>query len=328
LEILLAAPCGDGADNVAAILNRHKSIPLEVELMKVGWIGLGNMGVGMARNLVKAGHEVLVYNRTRSRTGLIQTEGAKVAGTPAEVAAMPVVITMVADDPALEELMFGPGKVLESMAKGALHISMSTISVALSARLNMAHQYAGQEYVSAPVFGRPEAATAAKLFVVAAGPAGAVRKCQPLFDAMGQKTFVMGEDPKMANVIKLSGNFLIASTIESLGESFALVRKYGVEPKQYLDFLTNSLFSAPIHKTYGTLIAEDKYQPVGFKVPLGLKDVKLILAAAEGAAVPMPIASLVRDRFIALMAQGKTESDWASIARLSAEAAGLGPREE
>jgi 3-hydroxyisobutyrate dehydrogenase-like beta-hydroxyacid dehydrogenase len=296
--------------------------------MKVGWIGLGNMGLPMARNLMKAGHELVVYNRTRSRTGLVQSEGAKVAGTPDEVAAMPVVVTMLADDAALEEVMLGPGTVLESMGRGAIHISMSTISVALSARLNMAHKYAGQEYVSAPVFGRPEAATAAKLFVVAAGSDKALRKCQPLFDAMGQRTFAMGEDPKVANVIKLSGNFLIAATIESLGESFALVRKYGVDPRQYLDFLTNSLFSAPIHKTYGKLIAEDKYQPVGFKVPLGLKDIKLILAAGEGASVPMPLASLVRDRFVALLAQGKSEADWASIARLSAEAAGLVQRDE
>lgn len=296
--------------------------------MKVGWIGLGNMGLPMARNLMKAGHELVVYNRTRSRTGLAQSEGARVAGTPAEVAALPVVVTMLADDTALEEVMFSPGKVLESMGRGAIHISMSTISVALSARLNMAHKYAGQEYVSAPVFGRPEAATAAKLFVVAAGSGEAVKKCQPLFDAMGQRTFAMGEDPKVANVIKLSGNFLIACTIESFGEAFALARKYGVDPRQFLDFLTNSLFSAPIHKTYGTLIAEDKYQPVGFKVPLGLKDIKLVLAAAEGASVPMPLASLVRDRFIALLAQGKSEADWASIARLSAENAGLEPREE
>ena len=293
--------------------------------MKVGWIGLGNMGLPMARNLLKAGHELVVYNRTRSRADSLQSDGAKVAATPAEAAAAPVLVTMVADDPALEDLIFGSGKVLEVLGRGATHISMSTISVALSKRLAEAHAKRGQVYVSAPVFGRPEAAVAAKLFVVAAGPQKAVSACQPLFDAMGQRTFVMGEDAPVANVIKLGGNFLIASTIESFGEAFALVRKYGVNPHQFLDFLTSSLFTAPVHKTYGKLIADDQYQPVGFKVPLGLKDVRLVLAAAEAASVPMPLASLVRDHFITLIAQGKQDEDWATIARLAAANAGLKP---
>lgn len=291
--------------------------------MKLGWIGLGNMGLPMARNLLRAGHEVMVYNRTRSRAGSLQADGVKVAGVPSDAATAPIVATMVADDSALEEIIFGSGKVLETLARGAIHVSMSTISVALSKRLAEAHAKAGQAYVSAPVFGRPEAAIAAKLFVVAAGPGEAVRACQPLFGAVGQRTFVMGEDAPVANVIKLSGNFLIASTIESFGEAFALVRKYGVPPRQFLDFLTNSLFTAPVHKTYGTLIAEDKYEPVGFKVPLGLKDVKLVLAAAESASVPMPLASLIHDSFVTLMAHGMQEADWATIARLAAENAGL-----
>ncbi|HEV2233709.1 MAG TPA: NAD(P)-dependent oxidoreductase [Terriglobia bacterium] len=293
--------------------------------MKVGWIGLGNMGQPMARNLLKAGHELVVYNRTRSRADSLQAEGALVAASPADAAAAPVLVTMVADDPALEDMVFGAGKVLEVLGRGATHISMSTISVALSKRLADAHAIRGQSYVSAPVFGRPEAAVAAKLFVVAAGPRKAVSECQPLFDAMGQRTFAMGEDAPVANVIKLGGNFLIASTIESLGEAFALLRKYGVNPHQFLDFLTSSLFTAPVHKTYGKLIADDKYEPVGFKVPLGLKDVRLVLAAAESASVPMPLASLVRDHFITLMAQGKQDADWATIARLAAENAGLKP---
>jgi len=293
--------------------------------MKVGWIGLGNMGLPMARNLLKARHELVVYNRTRSRADSLQSDGAKVAASPAEAAAAPVLVTMVADDPAVEDLVFGAGKVLESLARGATHISMSTISVSLSRRMAEAHAKAGQVYVSAPVFGRPEAASAAKLFIVACGPGGAVRACQPLFDALGQRTFVMGEDASVANVIKLTGNFLIASTLESFGEAFALVRKYGVKPHQFLDFLTSSMFTSPLHKTYGSLIADDKYQPVGFKVPLGLKDVRLVLSAADAASVPMPLASLLRDHFIILMAQGKQDADWATIARLAAENAGLKP---
>jgi len=291
--------------------------------MKVGWIGLGNMGQPMARNLLKAGHELIVYNRTRSRAEELQAEGAKVAGSPAEAAAAPLLITMLADDPALEQTIFGSGKVLETMAPGATHVSMSTISVALSKRLTEAHREAGQSYISAPVFGRPDAAAAAKLFIVVAGPSEAARQCQPLFDVLGQRTYEMGEDASMANVVKLSGTFLIASMIENLGEAFALIRKYGVDPQQYLELLTTSLFAAPVYKTYGALIAADRYEPVGFKLLLGLKDVRLALAAAESMTVPLPVASLVRDRMITMIAQGGGDADWASLARLAADNAGL-----
>jgi 3-hydroxyisobutyrate dehydrogenase-like beta-hydroxyacid dehydrogenase len=254
----------------------------------------------------------------------LRAEGAKVGDSPAEVAAAaPFLVTMLADDQALEQIIFGSGKVLEALARGSTHVSMSTISVALSKRLAESHEKAGQAYVSAPVFGRPEAAAAAKLFIVVAGPGDVARQCQPLFDALGQKTYVMGEDASMANVIKLSGNFLIASVIENLGEAFALVRKYGVDPQQYLEFLTTSLFAAPVYKTYGTLIAQDKYEPVGFKLLLGLKDIRLTLAAAESMAVPLPVASLIRDRLITAMAQGWQDADWSSFARLAAENAGL-----
>jgi 3-hydroxyisobutyrate dehydrogenase-like beta-hydroxyacid dehydrogenase len=200
---------------------------------------------------------------------------------------------------------------------------MSTISVALSRRLAAAHRERNQNYVSAPVFGRPEAAAAAKLFIVAAGPAAAVERCRPLFEVMGQKTFTVGEDPSGANVIKLTGNFLITTVIESLAESLALVRKSGLDANQFLEVLTNSLFNAPIYKTYGGLIAAEKFSPPGFKLPLGLKDNRLLLAAAEEKSVPMPMASLVRDRFLSALAQGLGESDWSAIARISAKEAGL-----
>lgn len=291
--------------------------------MKVGWIGLGNMGSAMARNVMKAGHELIVYNRTRSRAEALQAEGAKVAGSPAEVAAAPVLVTVLADDQALEQIIFGSGKVLETLARGSIHISMSTISVALAKRLAEAHREAGQSYISAPVLGRPEAAAAAKLFIIVAGPGEVALQCQPLFDAIGQRTYTIGEDASLANVIKLSANFLIASVIESLGESFALVRKYGINPQQYLEFLTTSLFDAPAYKTYGTLIAQDRYEPAGFKLPLGLKDIRLTLAAAESMAVPLPVASLVHDHMVTAIARGGQESDWSSIARLAAENAGL-----
>lgn len=292
--------------------------------MKLGFVGLGSMGSGMARNLITAGHTLTVYNRTARRAEEFQGLGAKVAKTPGEAAiGAEAVITMLADDGAVEDVVFGPGNILESLPAGAIHISASTISVALSRRLQTAHQEKRQNYVAAPVFGRPEAAAAAKLFIVAAGPAAQIERCRPLFDALGQKTFVAGEDAPGANLIKLTGNFLITTVIESLAESFALVRKAGLDANTFLEILTNSLFVAPIYKTYGGLIVADKFEPVGFKLPLGFKDNRLLLAAAEEAAVPMPMASLVYDRFLAALAQGLGESDWAAIARISAKNAGL-----
>jgi 3-hydroxyisobutyrate dehydrogenase-like beta-hydroxyacid dehydrogenase len=200
---------------------------------------------------------------------------------------------------------------------------MSTISVALSNRLAEAHGKAGQGYVAAPVFGRPEAAAAAKLFVVAAGADATLGRCQPLFDAVGQETFVISAKPSDANLVKLSGNFLIASVLESLGEAFALVRKAGIDPTRYLNILTSSLFSAPVYRTYGPIIAEDKKPTGGFKMSLGLKDIRLALAAADAMTVPMPVASLVRDHFIEGVAQGEGDADWSGLARLAARRAGL-----
>ena len=193
--------------------------------MQVGFIGLGNMGTGMARNLIKAGHALTLHNRTLAKAEALRKEGAQLAQRPAEAARGAVVITMLADDAAVEAAVFGADGLLAALAPGAVHVSMSTISVALSERLAAAHAKAGQAYVAAPVFGRPEAAAAAKLFIAAAGPAKAIATCQPLFDAMAQRTFVIGEEPVKANVIKLSGNFLIASVIESLPRFPRMVRR-------------------------------------------------------------------------------------------------------
>jgi 3-hydroxyisobutyrate dehydrogenase-like beta-hydroxyacid dehydrogenase len=292
--------------------------------MKVGFIGLGNMGSAMARNLIKAGHMLTVYNRTRSRAEALSPLGAKVVDSPAEAgASVDVLITMLADDRALEEVIFNNGGAIESLRSGAIHVGMSTISVALSRRLAAEHKERKQHYIAAPVFGRPEAAAAAKLFIVAAGPIAEIERCQPLFDAMGQKTFIAAEEAPAANVIKLAGNFLITTVIEGLAEAFALGRKSGVDPQKFLEILTGSLFAAPVYRTYGAMIAADNFEPVGFKLPLGFKDNRLILAAAEEAAVPMPMASLVHDRFVAALAQGWGEADWSAIARIASRNAGL-----
>ncbi|MBB3427624.1 3-hydroxyisobutyrate dehydrogenase-like beta-hydroxyacid dehydrogenase [Rhizobium sp. BK312] len=291
--------------------------------MKVGFIGLGQMGSAMATNLIKAGHDVTVYNRSRDKAEALAAEGAKVAATVAEACGGEAVFTMLAHDDALSAVVHGDGGVLASLGKGAVHISASTISVAMSERLTREHAAAGQHFVAAPVFGRPEAAAAAKLFVAAAGAPDAIQTVTPLFDAIGQRTFVLGEEPKAANLVKLSGNFLIASVIESLGEAMALVEKGGVDRHAYLDLLTSTLFNAPVYKTYGGLIADRKFKPAGFTAPLGQKDIRLALAAGEALNVPLPLASLLRDRFLNLLAHGGEELDWSAIGALAAKDAGL-----
>jgi 3-hydroxyisobutyrate dehydrogenase-like beta-hydroxyacid dehydrogenase len=292
--------------------------------MKVGFIGLGNMGSAIARNLIKKGHTLTVYNRTRSRAEPFASLGARIAETPSETATdAEVLISMLADDAAVENVIFAPGNAIAALAAGAVHISMSTISVGLSRRLAASHREKQQHYLASPVFGRPDAAAAAKLFIIAAGPAEQIERCRPLFDAIGQKTFIAGEEAHAANVIKLAGNFLITTVIESLAEAFAFGRKFGVDPHAFLDILTNSLFTAPVYQNYGSMIASDNFEPAGFKLPLGLKDNRLLLAAAEEAAAPMPMASLIHDRFVSALARGLGESDWAAIARISYENAGL-----
>ncbi|MGO8799234.1 MAG: NAD(P)-dependent oxidoreductase [Roseiarcus sp.] len=295
--------------------------------MKVGFIGLGRMGAGMAANLLKAGHQLRVYNRTPNKAAALVAQGAQAAAGAADAClGAAAVITMLADDPAVENAAFGDRGVIGGLSAGAVHISMSTISVALSERLAAAHAGAGQRYVAAPVFGRPDAAAAAKLAIVAAGAPDAVAACAPLFEALGQRHFVIGEQPQAANLVKLSGNFLIASAIEALGEAVALVGKGGVDRRQYLDILTSTLFSAPVYKTYGALIAERRFEPAGFAAPLGQKDIRLTLAAAEALGVPMPLASLLRDRFLTLIAQGGGTLDWSAIAGLAARDSGQSDR--
>jgi 3-hydroxyisobutyrate dehydrogenase-like beta-hydroxyacid dehydrogenase len=293
--------------------------------MKVGFIGLGQMGSGMAGNLLKAGHDLTVYNRSAGKADALVKQGAHQAANIADASRGEVVITMLADDHAVSDTVWGEQKLLAALPKGAIHVSMSTISVALSKRLVEAHAKAGQRYVAAPVFGRPEAATAAKLFIVPAGDPTALATCQPLFDAVGQKTLPVGAEPSIANLVKLSGNFLIAAMIESLGEAIALVGKAGVDARAYVEVITSTMFPAPAYKIYGGLIAGRKFQPAGFAAPLGHKDVRLVMAAAESLRVPMPIVSLLNDRFLRLLAQGGEKLDWSAVGALAAEDAGLGP---
>lgn len=291
--------------------------------MEVGLIGLGRMGTGIAKSLLRAGHHVTAYNRTRERAERLRPDGAVVAGSVAEACRGEAVLTMLADDAALEAVVFGEAGILASLKRGAVHASLSTISVALSDRLAVEHVRAKQEYVSAPVFGRPEAADAGRLAVMAAGAPATVQRCKPLFEAMGPKLLVVSEQPGMANTVKLAGNFLVASVLESLAEAIAFAKKSGVDMNMLVEFLTGTLFPAPVYKVYSDLIVRGKYEPADFVAKLGLKDVRLVLEAAESQGVPMPIASVLRDRLLTAIARGNGESDWSVLGRVAQEDAGM-----
>ena len=291
--------------------------------MKIGFIGLGRMGAAMAANLIRAGHELTVFNRSAAKARPLVELGARAALNVAEACHGEMVITMLADDTAVADAVWASDALLENLPQGSIHVSMSTISVALSRRLAPAHAQAGQRYVAAPVFGRPEMAAAAKLFIVTAGDPETLALCQPVLLAMGQRTFAMGAEPAAANLVKLSGNFMIAAAIEALGESLALVGKAGIDRRAYVDLLSATLFPGAAYQTYGGLIADGKFEPAAFAAALGNKDIRLALAAAESLSVPMPLASLLRDRFLRLFAHGGENLDWAAIGALPGQDAGL-----
>jgi len=279
--------------------------------MNLAFLGLGNMGNFMARNLLLAGHNVTVWNRTRSKCEEFRALGARIADSISGAAReAEIAITMLADDHAVSGAVLSAGGVAESLAPGAVHVSSSTVSVALSQQMAAVHDKRGQAYV-------------AKLFIATAGDSAALERCQPVFAAIGQRTFVIGPKPELANVVKLSGNFLISAVIEALGEAVALTRKYGIDPHQYIAFLTSTLFAAPVYKTYGGIIADQRYLPAGFKMRLGLKDIRLVLAAAESVDAPMPFASTLRDHLLAAIGRGMEEEDWSALAQHAAHNAGL-----
>jgi 3-hydroxyisobutyrate dehydrogenase-like beta-hydroxyacid dehydrogenase len=290
--------------------------------MKLGFIGLGHMGAAMAANLIKAGHDVSVFNRSPGKSRSLIELGAREATNLAATCDGEAVITMLADDDAVSDIVLGDGGLLTHLPKGTIHLSMSTISVALSKRLAQAHAQAGQRYLAAPVFGRPDMAAAGKLFIVAAGDPATIEACQLLFSAIGQKTIPIGTEPAAANLVKLSGNFLMASAIEALGEAIALIGKAGIDRRAYVELLTSTVFNAPAYKTYGNLIAQGQFEPAAFAAPLGYKDIRLALSAAESLRVPMPLASLLHDRFLRLFAQGGEKLDWSAIGGLATQDAG------
>lgn len=290
--------------------------------MQVGFIGLGHMGSGMATSLIRAGHEVTVYNRTRAKAEPLAALGAKVAASIADACRGDAVVTMLANDEAAESITLGKGGIVDSLARDAIHISSSTISVDLSRRLEAAHRKAGQRYVAATVLGRPDRAAEGQLFVIAAGAPDAVAEVSPILDSIGQRTVSFGERASDANLVKLSANFLFATVFESLGEAVALVARAGIDKKHYVDFLTSTMFGSPAYKVYGDLVAADEMPPVGFAAPLGFKDIRLALAAADELRVPMPFASVLHDRFVELLASGGENQDWSAVGRMALRESG------
>jgi 3-hydroxyisobutyrate dehydrogenase-like beta-hydroxyacid dehydrogenase len=287
---------------------------------RVGVVGLGHMGHAFAVNLIEDGHQVSVYDRDPKRT--TEIAGTRAATRLADLADCDVVVTSLPDDEALASVAFEPGGLADVLAAGAVHISTSTVSSAISRRLAEEHARHQQDYVAAPVLGNPDFARERKLFVLAGGPHSAMEKVRPLLERLGQRLFIIGEDAALANLVKLAANVLTATTLECMGEVLALMRKGGVDAHLAYDVLTNSLFDSRVHKTYGGKIVDEHYSP-GMAVPLAIKDMRLALAEAERTAVPMPAASLVHDHLVAMVARGWAELDWSALGLLAAVDAGL-----
>ncbi len=292
--------------------------------MKIGFIGLGNMGEPIALNLVRAGHELAVWNRSAHKARALIEAGATLAGSPAQVAAAgDLVFTMLADDAALEAVLAGPDGLMSGLRPGALHVSLSTIAVATAEATAAGHAARGQRFLCAPVFGRPEAAATAKLFVVAAGASADIEAAKPVLLALGQRVFSVGTTPSMASQLKLCGNFMILAAIESLAEAMALAEKGGVDPAQLLEVLTGSLFDSPVYRNYGRIMLEQRFRPAGFAAPLGLKDMRLVAQSAESLRVPMPVLGVLRDHLLQTVAVEGSDADWSEIGKVVAKNAGL-----
>ncbi len=290
--------------------------------MKIGFIGLGQMGAGIAGNLIKAGHELTVWNCSPEPAKELAAQGATVAKTPVEAMQGEVLFSMLASDQAIQEVGLDAA-LLDKAAKGLVHANLATISPSFARALAAAHESRGLGYVATPVFGRPDAAVSAKMVVLAAGADDDFARIEPLLAQIGRRTVRIGVEPEKANLFKIAGNFMIMSAVETMGEAFALLKKGGVDANLFLDTMTEGLFAAPIYKNYGKQILTEDYEPAGFYLKLGLKDATLVRDAAKELSVSMPILDLVREQYEAGMKKGWSEKDWASIAQLSLEKAGL-----
>jgi len=290
--------------------------------MEMGVIGLGGMGSGMAANLLKAGHKVVVWNRSPGPVEALTAQGAIAAASPKDAFQGEATVTMLADDQAVRDVVLESG-ALDAARTGLVHVVSATISVALAQELEKLHADRGLGYVAAPVLGRPDVAEQGQLNVLAAGDAAAMAKVQPLLDVIGKRTWRVGDAPHQANVAKLQVNFMIAAAIETMAEAFTVAEKSGVDPAFMYELITETLFAAPAYKTYGQFIVDQQFAPAKFKLKLGLKDIRLALAAGEAVDAPAPLAALLRDNFIDAMAHGGADLDWAGLATVARRRAGL-----
>lgn len=282
-------------------------------MTRIGFLGLGSMGAAMAANLVAAGHDVIVWNRSAGPGDSLRDAGATVAATAAEACGAPIVMSMLANDDVFESVALAE-EALAAVAPGSIHVNHATVSLELADRAAVAFAERGGAYVAAPVFGRPPAAVAGKLHIIAAGPAHTVATVAPVLDVIGERTWVVGDQPRLANLVKILGNFMIASTIETFGEVIGVGERLGMDGQQLVDVLTGTLFGGVVHTGYGGRIARREYEPAGFAMTLGFKDVNLALDAAARAGADMPLGEVVHAAFAQAIAEGGGQRDWAAVA--------------
>ncbi len=290
--------------------------------MQVGFIGVGRMGGAMARNLLRAGHEVRVWDSSAESLAALAKDGAKAASSAEDAFSGDAAISMLPNDEAMLGV-FLDERILRKSGAPAIHINMATASVRCAKELATAHEKCGVQYVSAPVFGRPEMAAERNLNIMAAGDPDAIERVQPLFDAMGKKTWRLGKVPSQANVVKIAGNLMVASVLEAMGETAALARAYEIPPADALEVVVHSIFDVPIYRIYAQLIGDGQFEPPGFDLRLALKDAKLMLAAGEEANVPLPFASVIRDNYLDALAHGDGAKDWSVVSQVTLRRAGL-----
>ncbi|MCM3727840.1 NAD(P)-dependent oxidoreductase [Neobacillus cucumis] len=291
---------------------------------EIGFIGLGNMGQPMVKNLIKAGYKVKVYNRTPNKAYEVVAAGAEQVNRPCNVVTPEgIVVTMVSNDQALEDMVFAPDGIGEKLGKNGIHLSMSTVAPETSRKIAQFHQEKGSFYIASPVFGRPEAAAAQKLWILSSGNKDARERVKPVQEAMGQRVFDLGEEPGNANVVKLGGNFMIMAAMEAMAEAFNLAEKNGMDRETVAEVYSSTLFNCTVYNGYGSMIAKKMFEPAGFQLALGLKDCNLVLNEANSTETPMPLANLVHNRLLASAAKGRGNLDWSALTKLANEEAGL-----
>ena len=291
--------------------------------LKLGFFGLGSMGFGMAKSLLRAGFRVTAFNRTASKAAPLQAHGAIIGKSLDDLAGVDVLCTMLSDDASVASACLDRGALSLPLRPGSVHLSHSTISPGCAGLLAAAHSAAGVHYVGAPVMGRPDKASAGALSIIASGSPEAIEIARPAMEAMSVRIFETGEDPAMANFAKLGMNYMLACALEAMSEGFAMIRKSGVDPDDFLEIVTGSLFNAPAYTVYGPLVAHEICETPGFRTALGLKDLGLAVEAAKSIGARLPMAAPIQTQMQTAIESGYADRDWTSLARMAARAAGL-----